>query len=317
MRTEPFASLDVFVAAVETGSFSGAARRLHCTRSAVGKSVARLEARLGVRLFLRDTRHSTLTEPGRTFYEHAVRASAELLSGVAAVERTRDEPRGRLRITMPVAFGRRCAVPVLMALGRHHPALELDLALTDRVVDVVHEGIDLALRVGALRDSTDLVAKRLGEHRMVVCAAPDYLRAAGRPDGPGALGSHRCLMYGRMGSNKPWQFRDAQGRSFDVTIRPRWRFDDLEAIADAARAGDGLARLPTWLVAEDLRSGALRVAFSEPQPWSYEMHAVWPRMHALPLKTRVAVDALVKELPPLLSPRLPRTRNLATRVHLG
>jgi DNA-binding transcriptional LysR family regulator len=302
MKTEPFALLDVFVAAVEAGSFAGAARRLHRTRSAVGKGIARLEERLGVRLFLRDTRHSSLTEQGQLFYEHALRASAELLSAIAALDRSRDEPRGRVRVTMPVAIGRRCVAPLLMALGREHPALELDLSFTDRVVDVIHEGVDLALRVGPLRDSSDLVARRLGDHRMLVCGAPAYLHAVGRPDGPGALTSHRCLTYGRNGRHKPWQFHDAQGRVIEVAVTPRWRFDDLEAIRDAALAGDGLARLPNWLVADDLRSGALQVVFDEPRPLSYEMHAVWPRMHALPLKTRVVVDTLVAQLPPLLDP---------------
>jgi len=304
MRTEPFALLDVFVAAVEAGSFAGAARRLHRTRSAVGKGIARLEERLGVRLFLRNTRHSTLTEQGQLFYEHALRASAELLSAIAALDRARDEPRGRVRVTMPVAFGRRCVAPLLMALGRQHPALELDLSFTDRVVDVIHEGVDLALRIGSLRDSSDLVARRLGDHRMLVCASGAYLRATERPDGPAGLASHRCLMYARNGRHKPWQFHDTQGRVIEVAIDPRWRFDDLEAIRDAALAGDGLARLPSWLVADDVRSGALHVVFDEPQPMSYEMHAVWPRMHALPLKTRVVVDTLVAQLPPLLEPVL-------------
>ena len=302
MSSLPFALLEVFVAAVETGSFAAAARRLHRTRSAVGKGIARLEAQLGVRLFVRDTRHSTLTEPGRLFYDHALRASAELLSAMAAVESSRDEPRGRVRVTMPVAVGRHCVAPVLTALGRQHEALELDLSFTDRVVDVIHEGVDLALRVGPLRDSHDLVARRLGLHRMVVCASPGYLQSAGTPSGPEDLPSHRCLVYARSGRFKHWQFHDAEGRLVDMDVSHRWRFDDLEALRDAALAGDGLARLPTWLVAHDVRRGALVVPFDEPRPLTYEMHAVWPRMQALPLKIRVVVDALVTQLPPLLEP---------------
>jgi len=304
MSAQTFALLDVFVAAVETGSFAAAARRLHRTRSAVGKGIARLEDQLGVRLFVRDTRHSTLTEPGRLFYDHALRASAELLSAVAALERTRDEPRGRVRITMPVAVGRRCVAPLLTAMARAHPALELDLSFTDRVVDVVHEGVDLALRVGPLRDSADLVARPVGEHRMVVCASPRYLRAAGTPGGPTDLPGHRCLVYARNGRLKHWEFVDAPGRTTGVAVATRWRFDDLEAIRDATVAGDGLARLPTWLIAHEVRRGTLRVVFDEPHPLTYGMHAVWPRMAALPLKTRVVVDTLVAQLPPLLAPVL-------------
>lgn len=313
MSTQPFALLDVFVAAVETGSFAAAARRLHRTRSAVGKGVARLEEQLGVRLFVRDTRHSTLTEPGRLFYEHALRASAELTSARALLEQARDEPRGRVRITMPVAAGRHCVAPLLRALGREHPALELDLSFTDRVVDVIHEGIDLALRVGPLRDSTDLVARLIGVHRMVVCAAPAYLRSAGTPEGAADLAGHRCLVYARNGRQKHWEFRDAHGRSFAVDVAARWRLDDLEALRDAAEAGDGLARLPTWLVTDAVQRGALRVVFDEPHPLTYEMHAVWPRTAALPLKTRVVVDRLVTALPAALDPVLKAPRRGAGR----
>lgn len=303
---ELFALLDVFVATAEAGSFSAAARRLHLTRSAVGKGVARLEQRLGARLFHRNTRHSSLTESGQIYFEHALRAASELRAAAATLDLTRREPRGRVRITMPVVFGRRCVAPLLMALGRRHPALELDLSFADRLVDVLDESVDLALRIGRLSDPGDLVARRLGAHHMVVCAAPAYLAQAGRPADIAALATRQCIVYARHGYTKPWEFVDAAGRTIEAAVATRWRMDDLETMRDAALAGDGLARLPTWLIADDLRAGRLEIALAEERPLRYEMHAVWPQARVLPLKTRVVVDTLLEGLPPLLAPEIDR-----------
>jgi len=219
---------------------------------------------------------------------------------MAAVESSRDEPRGRVRVTMPVAVGRHCVAPVLMALGRQHPALELDLSFTDRVVDVVHEGVDLALRVGPLRDSHDLVARRLGLHRMVVCASPGYLQSAGSPSGPEDLPSHRCLVYARNGRFKHWQFHDAEGRLVDMDVSHRWRFDDLEAIAEAAAAGLGLAWLPCWLVREPVASGRLERVLTDLPGLVFDTHLIWPQAPHLPLRVRAAIDALAAELPKMM-----------------
>jgi DNA-binding transcriptional LysR family regulator len=295
-----FALLDVFVAAAECGSFSAAAERLRLTRSAVGKAVARLEDRLGTRLLHRNTRRSSLTEQGQVFYEHAARALAEVQAAAATLDNEHHEPRGRVRVTMPVVFGRRCITPALLALARAHPHLDLELSLTDRVVDVIDENVDVALRVGPLVPAAGMAGRVLGGHRMLVCASPDYLARFGRPASLADLASHPCIVYTRDGKLRPWEFAGADGKRIQVAVPSRMRVDDLEVERDAALAGDGLARLPSWLVADDLEQGRLEVALAEDRPFVYEMHAVWQHRRPLPLRVRVVVDAVLAAATPVL-----------------
>ncbi|WP_332778071.1 LysR family transcriptional regulator [Polaromonas sp.] len=292
--------IEEFVAAVEAGSFALAARRRQLTRSAVAKSIARLEARLGTRLFLRTTRSQSLTEDGQAYYERCQRVLAELDAADASMDAARRTPTGCVRLSMPVLFGRLCIGPLLLELARRHPQLALEASFSDRRSDLVEEGIDLAVRSGPLPDSTALVARRLGVQRMVMCAAPAYLDAHGWPRGMDELAGHQGIVYGRGGQIKPWEFHDARGLRVEVPIASRFCFDDLQMIASAAQAGVGLARLPVWLVADALREGSLVQLFDEPQPFGYELHAVWPSTRYLPLKTRVVVDLMLQKLPPLL-----------------
>jgi DNA-binding transcriptional LysR family regulator len=295
-----FALLDVFVAAVECGSFSAAADRLRLTRSAVGKAVARLEERLGARLLHRNTRRSSLTEQGQLFYEHASRALAEVQAAAATLDNEQHEPRGRVRITMPVVFGRRCVAPALTALARAHPHLDLELSLTDRVVDVIDENVDVALRVGPFAPGADMAGRVLGGHWMLVCASPDYLARFRRPAGLADLADHQCIVYTRDGRLRPWEFVGKDGRAIEVAVPSRMRLDDLEVARDAALAGDGLARLPSWLIADDLKQGRLEVALAEERPFVHEMHAVWQHRRPLPLRVRVVVDAVLAAVEPVL-----------------
>jgi DNA-binding transcriptional LysR family regulator len=295
-----FALLDVFVAAVECGSFSAAAERLRLTRSAVGKAVARLESRLGTRLLHRNTRRSSLTEQGQLFYEHATRALAEVEAAAATLDQGRHEPAGRVRVTMPVVFGRRCVVPALTALAREHPRLDLELSLTDRVVDVIEENVDVALRIGPVAPAADMGGRALGGHRMLVCGSPQYLARFGRPTTLDDLANHRCIIYTRDGRRRPWEFVGTDGRVVAMPVASRMRVDDLEVQLDAARAGDGLARLPHWLVAEDLKQGSLEIALLESRPFVHEMHAVWTHRRPLPLRVRVVVDAVQAAVEPVL-----------------
>ncbi|MDF2527400.1 MAG: LysR family transcriptional regulator [Enterobacter mori] len=168
--TDTLKDIPVFVAAVEAGSFAQAAIRLHLSRSAVGKSIARLEERLGVRLFQRTTRSQRLTDNGALFYERSLRALEEIRGAESLLETGKQQISGRLRVAMPVLFGRQCVAPLLIALAQEHPGLELEMSFSDRVVDLVEEGFDMAVRNGTLQDSSVLVARKLGEHRMVLCA---------------------------------------------------------------------------------------------------------------------------------------------------
>ncbi|KAA0699623.1 LysR family transcriptional regulator [Neorhizobium sp. P12A] len=288
-----------FVEAVEAGGFSAAAVRMNLSRSAIGKTIARLEARLGVRLFHRTTRTQSLTDEGHAFYLRCRRALDEIRSGQAMLESGKSEVAGRLRISMPVLFGRRCISPLLMEFARQHPKLELDLSFSDRVVDLLDEGFDLAIRNGPLKNSSGLLARRLAHHRMLCFASPEYLESRGTPLSIADLDGHDCLAYVRSGELRTWFF--SQDNTQQEFVPPaRLRFDDLEAIADAAVAGMGLAWLTRWLVRDDLQSGALVPVLKGLSCISYEAHAVWPRTPHLPLKMRAVIDMLAARLPGMM-----------------
>jgi DNA-binding transcriptional LysR family regulator len=292
--------IDTFVGAVDAGSFALAAERLGLTRSAVGKTIARLERRLGTRLFHRTTRQQSLTEDGQAYYERCVRALAELDAAEAALASGRREPRGRLRVSAPLLFGRHCVAPVLMALGREYPKLQVEMSFSDRVVDLVEEGFDLAVRIGPLRDSATLAARRLGSQAVGICASPAYLAEHGTPASVADFASHTAIVYGANGQAPQWRLRDADGQVREPSIGVGLRFDDVQVIADAAVAGHGLAWLPCWLMAPHLRTGALKLVMDSRQTVASDVYAVWPQTRWLPSKTRVAIDALVERVPPML-----------------
>lgn len=293
-----FGGISAFVEAVEAGSFALAAERMRLTRSAVGKSIAKLEQRLGVRLFHRTTRSQSLTEEGQAYYERCVRALAELDAGASALDSGKREPRGRLRVTAPVLFGRHCVAPAFLELGRRLPRLKIEMSFNDHVVDLVEEGYDLAVRIiGSLTDSSSLVARRLGIQRMVICAAPSYLAAHGKPAGANELSRHVGIAYGRSGRIEPWLMSDGAGGIIKPQVDTRLVFDDLQAIVDAAVAGMGLAWIPCWLMAKHARAGELEILMGCDSVLAADIHAVWPQSHYLPGKTRAAIDALVAEVP--------------------
>lgn len=286
-----------FVQAVESGSFALAAERLNRSRSAVGKSVARLEQRLGARLFHRTTRQQSLTEAGQAFYEHCVRALAELEAAETVLDVGRQEPYGRLRVSVPVLFGRRCAAPVLLQLMQQHPQLRIEMSFSDRSVDLLEEGFDLAVRVGTLPDSASLAARRLGTQNMAICAAPSYLSRYGRPATADDLAGHAAIVYGLEGARKAWRVRDSEGRIHEPRLDARLCLDDLQAIADAAVAGLGLAWLPCWLLTPYLQAGELELVMDSESVLGAEIHAIWPQARYLPAKTRVAIDVLAQQVP--------------------
>ncbi|AGU52222.1 transcriptional regulator, LysR family [Variovorax paradoxus B4] len=302
--------IEEFVAAVEAGSFARAAERLHVTRSAVAKCIARLEARLGTRLFLRTTRSQSLTEEGHGYYERCRRVLAELDAAEATTDAARSTAAGLVRLSMPAMLGRLKVGPLLLALARRHPGLSLELSFNDRRVDLVEDGLDLAIRSGELADSAELVARPVGVQWMVLCAAPAYLAERGRPGSVAALGAssstsslHEAVLYARDGQISPWRFRDAEGRLVEVALPSRLRCDSAEVLLEAAVGGMGLARLPAWLAADALAAGTLVRVFEEPRPFGFELNVIRSRSRYLPHKTRVVVDWLAEHLPPLLAAR--------------
>jgi len=294
-------SMAVFVKAVDLGSFAAAANALDLSGPMVGKHIRFLEDRLGVRLINRTTRRQGLTEFGRAYYERCRAVLAEAEAADALVTDQLSQPRGKLRVTMPALLGRRCVAPILWDFAQQYPALELNLSFGDRIVDLVEGGYDLAIRTGSLEDRAGVIARRIARHHMVVCAAPSYVEMHGRPDRIEDLGEHRAILYTRPGWVHPWLFpRDGEPPA-EVTPASRLRLDDLEAIADAATAGMGLAWLPSWLIREHIRTGALVPLLPDQPPYVFENYALWLRTPHFPLKTRLAVDALAAGLPALMT----------------
>ncbi|QGZ65248.1 LysR family transcriptional regulator [Paraburkholderia acidisoli] len=284
----------VFVQVIEAGSFTLAAERMNLTRSAVGKVIARLEQRLGARLLQRTTRSQTLTEAGQAYYDRCVRALAELDAAEVELESGHREPRGRLRVSAPIAFGHQCVAPVLFRLAHAHPELQIDISFTDRMVDLVEEHVDLAVRIGALRDSTSLAARPLGVQDMSIAAAPSYLARHGMPVDIDDFAGHHGIAYSRDGRVSPWRMRDENGDEHDLKIEPKLSLDDIQAIAGAGVAGLGLVQIPCWLLTRYMASGELVAVRERCGVRPQEIHAVWIKTPYVPLKTRCAIDALVE-----------------------
>lgn len=286
----------VFVEAVEAGGFARAAERLALTRSAVGKTVARLEARLGVRLFHRTTRSQSLTEDGQIYYERCLRALEELRGAEALLDSGRREVSGKLKVSMPVLFGRYCVQPILLDLAREHSKLELDLRFSDSVVDLISERFDLAVRNGAPGEGSGLSTRRIATQRKIVCAAPSYLAARGAPADIADMIHHDALVYWRNDQLFPWVLRDGKADTVQVPLRWRLQFDNMEAVVDAALRGMGIGCVPDWLVRGHLEAGRLVTVLDRFPSLPLETYAVWPTARHLPMRLRAAIDTLSARL---------------------
>ncbi|MBN2292811.1 MAG: LysR family transcriptional regulator [Pirellulales bacterium] len=298
---DDLAGIAVFVEAVNSGGFSAAAARLNLSRSAVGKTVAKLEARLGVLLFHRTTRSQSLTEDGQLFYERCSRALEEIRAGKSMIDSGRRSVSGRLRVSMPVLFGRSCVAPVLANLAQQHPELALDLDFNDHLVNVQEDDFDLVIRNGPLESSTSLLARRIASYSMTVWAAPSYIETRGAPRAVDEIAGHDVIAYGRSGRIYGWRFpmNDAHQRVIQPTSR--LCFNDLDAIADAAVAGMGLAWLPFWLIRDRVLSGTLAQVLGDHTGHVVDIYALWPKMPRIPLRIRVAIDTLVERLPKVMT----------------
>ncbi|MDH2066835.1 LysR family transcriptional regulator [Pantoea sp. GD03673] len=294
-------SIPVFVTAAESVSFSQAAEKLHVTRSAVAKTVSRLEERLGVTLFNRTTRSQSLTDEGTLYYEACRRALDEISMAEDILEGGKLQVSGKLRVSVPVLLGQLCVSPLLAALAKEHPALELEMSFSDRPVDLQEEGFDLAVRIGALPDSTRLIARDLGSHTMVFCASPDYLRQAGEPVSLDELKQHAAVAYIRSGRILKWRVKNEKDEITDLIPPARFMMDDMQAVKDITLAGGGIASLPYWLVREELVSGSLTEILKDRSAGRWPVYAVWPRTPHLTLKVRLAVDKLVSEFPAMMA----------------
>lgn len=281
-----------FAATANHGGFAAAAREQGVAPSTLAKAVARLEAALGVKLFHRTTRLVTLTPDGERLFQRCQRVLAEVEDLQAEASGTRAAPAGTLRIELPVFYGKRFVLPLLNDLVRRHPALRLDIRLTDTKVDLVRDGIDLAVRIGRMDDST-LVARRVDQQALVLCASPEYLSAHGTPRRIEELAAHRAVVFRlpTSGRDRPWQFRQ-RGAAVDLSPEPQVRVNETEGLLVAVRMGLGLCQLPDLLVQDELARGQLVELLPSCRPEAMPIQLVYPSGRLLPSRVRVALDAL-------------------------
>lgn len=286
-----FLAISVFAKVVEQGSFARAAARLELSTSAVSRHVAELEAHLDARLLNRTTRRLSMTESGAAFYERCVQLLADLEEAEEAVTSATVVPRGTLKLTCSITFGVRHLAPAIAAFAVRHPQLRFDVELSDRAVDIVDEGFDLAVRIGEI-GSQSLIGRRIGSSRLVCCAAPAYIAAQGTPLTPADLAQHACLTYEYSPARNLWRFRDPNGDDQDVRISGPVHANNGQMLCALAVAGMGITFEPDFIVAPDIRAGTLLRLLPDFSPPPIPIHAVYPSRRHLSAKVRAFVDFL-------------------------
>lgn len=291
---ERLGGLAAFAQVVESGGFSAAARALGLTPSAVSKQVGLLEDRLGARLLHRTTRRVTLTEVGAAFYERARGVMTALEEAERSVTDLNAAPRGTLRLSLPIHFGQFHIAPILPAFMARHPEVILDVDMTDRYVDLVSESIDLAVRIGGLRDSS-LIARRLAPNRRVVCASPTYLARRGTPQSPADLARHDCLTFHQHGPAVEWLFGHGERRRA-VRVKGSLQANNIELLRAAALAGVGLIRMSAYVLTHELADGRLVPVLTDHEARDAEVYALYPANRHLSPKVRAFVDHLAETI---------------------
>jgi DNA-binding transcriptional LysR family regulator len=283
--------MQVFAQVVEQGHLARAAERLGMSTSTVSRHLAELEAHLGVRLLNRTTRRLSLTESGRAFHERCVQLLADLEEAESMATSAAVVPKGTLKLTCSMAFGVRHLGPALAEFAQRHPDMRFEIELSDRMVDIVDEGMDLALRIGDVGSQT-LIGRRIGTSQLICCAAPAYLAKHGTPAVPADLASHACLTYAYAPSGNTWRFRTTAGGDESVRISGPAHANSGQMLTTLAVAGMGIALEPDFIVAPDLRSGALVPLLPGYAPPATAIHAVYPSRRHLSAKVRAFVDFL-------------------------
>lgn len=287
--------LVAFAEAAKRGSFASASREVGCTPSSLAKSVSRLESKLGVRLFHRTTRQVTLTDDGKRLFARCQRVLAELEQLQDEASGVRERPSGILRVDMPVAFGRIVMLPLLARLAEQNPELSIDARFSDRYVDLVKEGIDVAIRTGSLDDSS-MVARPFAQQELLLFASPAYLERAGTPKDLRDLTANHVAILFRVpstGRHRAWQFRSS-GRQMNVTPASRISVDDGDAIVAAAKLGLGLGQVPHYMVTEALAAGDLVEVLADLRPAAMPIAAVMPSGRLIPPRVRALLDLLTQ-----------------------
>jgi DNA-binding transcriptional LysR family regulator len=300
---ESLSDIAVFIQVVRSGSFTAAAEKLGMSKSVVSKYVSRLEDRLGARLLNRTTRSLSLTEGGRSFYERSRNALDEIEEAELELSRLQDEPRGELRLCSPMSFGILHVAPMLPHFQERYPELNVDIVLDDRINDLVDEGFDVAIRIGALPDSS-LVARRLGPCNHVLCASPEYLARHGVPQSPEELANHPALTYRYQDSPMQWHLLGSDGVHHQVAINSRLQMNNSLALREALLKGAGVTLTPTFIVGPDIRAGRLRAILSDYNTLEISIYAVYPQRKHLSPKVRAFIDFISEQIqdPPYWEP---------------
>ncbi len=287
--------LQTFIEVMRQGSFAAVARERNIDPSSVSRSISALEKELGVRLFQRTTRQLSPTEVGITYFHRIEPLVEEMQQAVDLVKEVSGQPKGTLRITASVSFGLKCIVPLLAEFETLYPDLSIDLLLTDSRIDLLTERIDLAIRLGSLKDST-LIAQKLMSTSYLVCASPNYLKRWGQLNKPEDIAQHNCLLFPLAGFRERWIFRNNQGEIREIAVHGDTIISNAIGLQQCAIAGMGLALLPKWLINDDLEAGTLIDVLP-----SYDVTAtdfqtsawlVYPSRNYVPLKVRVFIDFL-------------------------
>ncbi len=286
-------AMGIFVKVVNEGSFSAAARASGLTPSAVSKQVGRLEDRLGARLFNRTTRHLSLTEVGRGFYDRCCQILVDVEEAEDAVANLHAAPRGTLKLNVPVAFGRLWITGLIPEFMQRYPEIKLDLNLHDRFVDLLSEGYDLAVRIGDLEDSS-LIARKLAANRRVVCASPAYLATHGSPKKPTDLENHDCLIYASRAFRNDWRFDGPDGEE-TVHVTGTVETNNPEVIMDLIGKDMGIGLLPLWLVGPAIKAGKVSEILPDYHVPDSAIYAIYPPGRHLSPKVRVFVDFMVEK----------------------
>jgi DNA-binding transcriptional LysR family regulator len=287
-------SIIYFVAAAKAGSFTTAADELGISKSALGKSIAKLELHLSTKLFHRTTRKLSLTTEGEAYLASCESALTILEAAELSLKNKQQRPSGNVRIDVPSAFGRQVVMPLLLKMAAQYPELKLTITFNDKLIDPLDSGFDLAFRFGALKDSGDLIAKQLNEQRLILCASPDYLAQYGLPVSLEELNAHRCVMAWRGGRPLPWLVKSDSGDDVYCHATPHHQISDGDAMVDACVAGAGIIQFPESLLRPFIVAGELVPILPALTPSLTGLNLIWPSNRHLMPGVRFIIDEFVR-----------------------
>ena len=283
-----FSAMKIFVRIIQLGSFTAVAVEMGLTQSSVSKKISALERSLGATLLTRSNRQVLLTEVGTNYYEHCISILSELEEAEAQTKEYTLKPKGKLRINVPVSYGRMHVIPYLPDFMKKYPEIDIELSSLDRKVDLVGDGFDLVIRIGHLDDSS-LVARKLGDSPRVIVASPNYLDTYGAPHNLDELKKHNCFVYTHLSTVNIWHFR-FQGKEVSLQVNGSMQSNSGDAIRECVISGLGIAILPNWLIQPDLDKGSLVSFMDDYVPTEFPINAVYPQNNYIPLKVRCFVN---------------------------